>query len=115
MSMLKHVLGFFAHNKIESMNGNFNTLVQYTIKYLLMPSVLCFLPWSIQAEDKTIDGINLNYLSEFTLNKLFGRLHSSGIVGTKILEDFKITDDILFILFYFFPFIFSFYTYFKIF
>ena len=48
------------------MNGNFNTLVQYTIKYLLIPSVLCFLPWSIQAEDKTIDGIKIRYGQSFT-------------------------------------------------
>ena len=66
MSMLKHVLGFFALNKNESMNGNFNTLVQYTINYLLIPSVLCFLPWSIQAEDKTIDGIKIRYGQSFT-------------------------------------------------
>ena len=71
MSKLKHVLGFFAHNKIESMNGNFNTLVQYTIKYLLIPSVLCFLPWSIQADDKIIDGIKIRWAHSYSMDEFF--------------------------------------------
>ena len=43
------------------MNRNFNILAQYTIKYLLIPLFLFILPWSIQAEDKIIDGIKIRW------------------------------------------------------
>ena len=48
------------------MNRNFNTLAQYTIKYLLIPSVFFILPRPIQAEDKIIDGIKIRFASSIS-------------------------------------------------
>ena len=52
------------------MNRNFNILAQYTIKYLLIPLFLFILPWSIQAEDKTIDGIKIRFGNSYSTDRL---------------------------------------------
>ena len=51
------------------MNRNFNILAQYTIKYLLIPLFLFILPWSIQAEDKTIDGIKIRFGNSYSTDR----------------------------------------------
>ena len=48
------------------MNRNFNTLAQYTTKYLLIPSVFFILPRPIQAEEKFIDGIKIRFASSIS-------------------------------------------------
>ena len=51
------------------MNRNFNTLAQYTIKYLLIPSVLFILPRSIPADDKIIDGIKIRWAYSYSTDQ----------------------------------------------